>query len=127
MSFLSSQSSKCNYHFGSVTCHNLHLLDKGSVTQATNVITGVELPSRTGLIRTVNGIFSTGASASFTAAHPSINIDSIIFASIGSYNGTGIPNVRVSSFSAGSCTLTISNVSTTNTLNAPITIAYQIL
>lgn len=124
----SSQSSKCHYHFGSVTCQTLHLLGKASVTQGTNVITSVNLPSHVGLIRTVNFTQTTGASASFSAAHPSINNESIIFANIASYSGiNGIPLLRVSSFSAGSCTLTISNASTTNSISGVITIAYQIL
>lgn len=123
-----SHSAKCNFHFGSVTCQNLNILDKSSVTQATNIITGVQLSSPIGLIKTASDTMVTGASASFTIAHPSINNNSVIFACIGSYIGNAIPHVRVSSFSAGSSTLTISNISTVNSMSGTsLSIAYQII
>lgn len=123
-----SHSAKCTYHFGSITTNRIRLLDKGSVTQASSLTTGVDLPAPVGVIRTFSGTtMITGASISFSAAHPSINSDSIVFTSIVSYNGVGIPQIRVASFSAGSCTLTLSNPSHINSLTTPVTIAYRIM
>jgi hypothetical protein len=127
----SSHSAKCTYHFGSVisgsvSADNLYL-DKGSVTQATSIITGVTLPKPVGLIRTVTSTLGPLSSTQFKAQHSSIKSDSILFASVGAYSGDGIPYVNVVSYSAGSSTISISNLSTGGSLTQPVTIAYQIL
>lgn len=123
----SSKSAKLAYNFGSVTTNSLHLLGKGSVTQATSITTGVQLPAPVGVIRTVNTNLGALSSTYFKAEHSSIVSDSIIFTSIGSYGGNNLPYVSVVSFSTGSCTLGLSNISTAGSLSAPVTIAYQIL
>jgi hypothetical protein len=131
MSSSSSKSAKLAYHFGtvttdSVTTDSLQILGKGSVTQGTSMTTGVTLPAPLGVIRTVSSTLATNANISFTASHLSINMDSIIFASITGYTGQGQPSIRVSSQTEGSCVITLEN-NLAAVLNAPVTIAYQIL
>jgi hypothetical protein len=124
----SSQSAKCGYHFGSVTTKTLNLLGKGSVTQGTSITTGVELPARVGLVRTVSSTLVTGGSVNFTGSHVSINEDSIIFASIGAYSGNaGHPSIRISSQTQGSCVFTLQNSHKDSALNGVVTIAYNIV
>lgn len=122
----SSKSAKLDYNFGSVTTNSLQLLGKGSVTQGTSITTAVELPNLVGLIRTVSSTLVTSGNVNFTGTNASIKADSIIFASIAGYTGQGQPSVRVSSQTEGSCVFTLQN-SVAAVLNAPVTIAYQIL
>lgn len=123
----SSKSAKLDYNFGSVTTNSVSILGKGSVTQGTSITTGVQLPAPVGVIRTVNTNLGALTSTYFKAEHSSIVSDSIIFTSIGSYGGNNLPYVSVVSFSTGSCTLGLSNISTAGSLSAPVNIAYQII
>ena len=132
MSSAQSKSAKLAYHFGSVTTDSvttdsLHLLGKGSVTQGTNITTGVELPNLVGRVRTVSSTLVTGGSASFSGSHVSINTDSIILSSVSAYSGPGHPSVRISSQSQGSCLFTLQNSHKDSALDGVVTIAYQIL
>lgn len=127
MSSSSSWSSKLHYNFGSVSANRFNVLDKGSVTQGTSITTSVQLPAPVGVIRTVNTNLGALTSTYFKAEHSSIVSDSIIFTSIGSYGGNNLPYVSVVSFSTGSCTLGLSNISTAGSLSAPVTIAYNII
>ena len=133
MSSSTSKSAKLAYHFGSVitdsvTTDSLHLLGKGSVTQGTNITTGVNLPNLVGRVRTVSSTLVTGGSVSFSGSHVSINTDSIILSSVSAYSGNvGHPSVIISSQSQGSCLFTLQNSHKDNALNGVVTIAYQIL
>lgn len=133
MSSAQSKSAKLAYHFGSVTTDSvttdsLHLLGKGSVTQGTNITTGVNLPNLVGRVRTVSSTLVTGGSVSFSGSHVSINTDSIILSSVSAYSGNaGHPSVRISSQSQGSCLFTLQNSHKDGALDGVVTIAYQIL
>jgi len=127
MSSSSSWSSKLHYNFGSVSANRFNVLDKSSVTQATSITTGVTLGSLVGTITTVNAAIATFGNATFTATHPSINMNSIVFTSIGAYSGNGIPSVRVLNQTQGSCQITIHNSHNANPTNAAVTIAYNII
>jgi hypothetical protein len=131
MSSSSSKSAKLAYHFGtvttdSVTTDNLYL-DKGSVTQASSITTSVTLPKPVGLVRTVSSTLAALTSTQFKINYDYIDSNSVIFASVGAYSGTGIPYISVVSYSTGSSTLGLSNLSTGGALNGPVTVAYQIL
>ena len=85
----------------------------GSVAQATNQTTGVELNESAGLIATQAVTLAKHVSSQFTLTNSKITASSCVFVCVAGFAGTattqGIPQVAVSNISNGSCRICISN------------------
>lgn len=101
--------------------------DQGSVTQATNITTGVTLNNRVGTITTVSSTLAADASAIFTLTNSNITATSRIFLSVTyATAATGMPYATVSSKTAGSAVIELTNVGTA-VLNAVVGIDFLVL
>lgn len=104
------------------------LLQKAEVTQITSATTAVTANGGAVAITTVSLTTAAGASFTFTLNNSWIQNGSFLFAQIGAYSGTvgtnGIPIVTVvnntSPTTAGTCTITVSNVAASNALSGTL-------
>ena len=83
----------------------------GAVTQATNKSTGVTLNKRCGQITMNNASLSAAAEVSFTLTNSTISATDVVMICIGSGATAGAYNVQCDAVAAGSCRISIGNMS----------------
>jgi hypothetical protein len=104
------------------------ILDKGVVTQATNINTAVTINKSAGIITTVNSTLEPNGNASFSVNNYEVKADSVVLGNIVNYNGTqGAPFARIQNVTSGSFTVALRNVDDTNALNGSLKFAYTVL
>ena len=104
------------------------ILDKGVVTQATNINTAVTINKSAGIITTVNSTLEPNGNASFIVNNYEVKADSVVLGNIVNYNGTqGAPFARIQNVTSGSFTVALRNVDDTNALNGSLKFAYTVL
>ena len=100
--------------------------DKGTVTQASSITTGVTLSNANGVVTTVSSTLAADTSANFTITNTKVTTASNIQVSA-TYAGTqGAVAVNVVSVSSGSFVLKVLNLSSTQALNAAIKINFLV-
>lgn len=104
---------------------NSLVTDKGTVTQATSITTGVTLNSLNGKVTTVASTLAADASASFVVTNSKVLATSLIVPSVFYAGSTGVVNVNITAQAAGSFTVKITNVGTA-VLNATVTIGFLV-
>lgn len=123
-----SKSNRTNEFAGHFSTDTLSIRDKSSVTQATNIATGVTLNSQSGRIITTSASTAAQSAQSFTVSNVNIKTDSIVLSNIIGYNGsTGLPQVYVDDIISGSFKIVIQNNSTSAALNGSLNIGYVCL
>ena len=123
-----SKESKCNHFSGNFSANTVSIRDKETVTQLTNIGTGVNLTSQAGVIVTRSATAGVQSTQSFTATNTNVKTDSIILTNIIGYDGsTGLPQVYVDDIISGSFKVTIQNNSTSESLNGVLKIGYLTL
>ena len=103
--------------------------DKGTVTQATSITTGVTLDKPAGAITTVSTTLAAGASAGgvFTLTNSYITTSSVILTNcLQGATGSSV-NALVSNITNGSCDILLTNVGGTTTAAAAITIHFLVI
>jgi hypothetical protein len=105
---------------------------KGTVTQATNITTGVTLNATNGRITTQAATAAAGASQTFTVSNNLVSAGSVILLTIQDYAGTfttnGIPIVNVDNVVADtSFDIVVSNGHSANALNGALIIGFLVL
>lgn len=94
-----------------MTDGTLALNDGGTVTQATNKQTGVQLNTHTGQITMNNESLAAGAETTFTVTNSEVEALDIILVNHGSAGTTGSYMVQANNIAAGSFDITVTNVS----------------
>jgi hypothetical protein len=99
---------------------------QGAVTQLTSKSTGVTLNESMGQI-TMNGAqLNTLTNVTFTLTNNLISVKDVIILNVGAGATSGAYNCWISSMSAGTCTITLRNISASNLLEA-VVINYAII
>ena len=101
------------------------LYDKGTVTQLTNITTGVTLNTHCGVITTVSSTLGSLLEATFTVTNSVVKPDSVILVST-QYVGTGHGDAGVGTIGTGTFTITVANPSLV-ALNSVLKIHYMII
>ena len=101
------------------------LYNKGTVTQATSITTGVTVNAPVGVITTVSSTLASLAEATFTVTNSSATASSVILLST-EYIGGGHADAGVESRAAGSFNITVANQGSV-ALDAVIKIHYIII
>jgi len=103
------------------------ITEKGTVTQATSISTGVTINKQSGVITTV--ALTTAADTdcgSFTVTNNKCYSDSVI--DVGVLNsGTGAPIVTITSVSNGSFVVKLRNVHSATALNSALSLHFNII
>ena len=97
---------------------DVNLLDGGTVTQDTNKSTGVTLDTTTGQITMNNATLNAGVEVTFTLTNSKIGAESVIIVHHGSAGTAGSYLAQCTLVAAGSCSITVSNVSAGNLTEA---------
>lgn len=84
---------------------------QGAVTQATSKSTGVTLNKSSGQITTNAANLATVTNVTFTLTNSLISIKDVIILNVGSGATSGAYNCWISSMNAGTCTITLRNIS----------------
>jgi hypothetical protein len=84
---------------------------QSAVTQATSISTGVTLNAYSGAITTVSQTVAGGAEASFTLTNNKIAATDVVVACIKTHTSAGLFFVACTAVAAGSCQLTLTNLS----------------
>lgn len=84
----------------------------GAVTQLTDKTTGVTLNKRSGAITTHDNSLAAGAEVSFTLTNSTIAATDVVVVCIKSGGTAGAYNVVVDAVAAGSCQISLTNLST---------------
>jgi len=84
------------------------LLDRGTVTQATSITTGVTLNQRSGVITTVSSTLAADADAAFVVTNSYVKSDSVIVLTCLN-TGAGIATAQISAIADGSFTVLLAN------------------
>lgn len=98
----------------------------GTVTQATNKATGVTINELSGQITTNNASLSAAAEVSFVVTNSTVAATDVVVASIASGGTLGAYSTQVSATSAGSFTITLSNL-TGGSLGEALVINYAVI
>jgi hypothetical protein len=101
------------------------LYNKGTVTQATSITTGVTLNAPVGVITTVSSTLASLAEATFTVTNSFAKADSVILVST-EYVGAGHGDAGVALRANGSFQITVANQGSV-ALDAVIKIHYMII
>jgi hypothetical protein len=100
---------------------------EGSVTQATSKSTGVTLNYSTGTITMNNAALATVTNVSFTLTNSYISTnDTVILTQVSGAASPGSYNVWVSSLAAGSCVITVRNI-TAGTLSEALVLNFALI
>ena len=83
----------------------------GTVTQATSKSTGVTLNKSAGQITTNNASLANATNVTFTLTNSTITAKDVVVLSVGSGATAGAYNCWISGKTAGSCTITLRNIS----------------
>lgn len=102
-------------------------LDKGTVTQTTNITTSVTLNKAAGVITTVSSTLAANTSATFTVNNSVVKADSVVLGNVVNYGGTGSVTAHVHSVAAGSFSVVLRNVHDSAALNAAVKFAFSVL
>lgn len=105
------------------------LYHTANVTQGTSITTGVTVDALNGIITTVSSTLAADAKTSFTVTNPNVVAGSKILVSCEYTDGpnSGIPVVGVTSISAGSFKVVLSNGSSLDPLNNVVKVHYLII
>ena len=128
-----SKSGLSNKEFGVVTSglvntNQIAYSNKGSVTQAGSLTSGVTLNSPVGAIRTVSTTLGTAGNSMFTCANSVVTASKYVMANIIDYSGsTGVPSIIVDNITKGSFAINVRNSHPIQSLNGSLAIAFQIL
>ena len=93
---------------------------QGSVTQGTSKSTGVALNASMGQITMDNATLNTLTNVTFTLTNNLISVKDVIILNVGSGATSGAYNCWISSMSAGTCTITVRNISGGNLSEAVV-------
>jgi hypothetical protein len=101
------------------------LYNKGTVTQATSITTGVTVNTASGVITTVSSTLASLAEATFTVTNSVVKPGSVILVST-EYLGTGHADAGVATIGTGTFDITVANQGSV-ALNSVIKIHYIII
>jgi hypothetical protein len=93
---------------------------QGSVTQGTSKSTGVTLNASMGRITMDSATLNTLTNVTFTLTNSLISVKDVIILNVGSGATSGAYNCWISSMSAGTCTITVRNISGGNLSEAVV-------
>tara|TARA_R110000868_G_C10364061_1_gene717649 strand:+ start:22 stop:426 length:405 start_codon:yes stop_codon:yes gene_type:complete len=96
------------------------LAGQGAVTQETSKSTGVTVNASMGQITTNGATLNTLTNVTFTLTNRLISAKDVIILNVGSGATSGAYNCWISSMSAGTCTITLRNISGGNLSEAVI-------
>jgi hypothetical protein len=99
---------------------------QGSVTQGSSKSTGVTLNESMGQITMNNATLNTLTNVTFTLTNNLISAKDVIILNVGSGATSGAYNCWISSMSAGTCTITLRNISGGN-LSEAVVINFAII
>lgn len=99
---------------------------KGTVTQATSLVTPVTLDTAAGVITTFTATTAIGAVEAFTVNNSSVLADSVVLVTVTTYTGLSIVNAIVNNVVAGAFDIVVQNIGAA-ILNAPLVISYVVL
>ena len=106
-------------------------INSGTVTQSTNLQTGVTLNKHSGIITTATASTAGSSCESFPFVNDKMLGTECMFVSVRKYSGTfganGIPVVSATSFGEGTATITVCNVHPSNSLSGTIEINFVII
>lgn len=106
----------------------LECQDRGTVTQATSITTGVTLNKLAGTITTVSQTLAAGAEATFTVTNSEVAATDIPVVALKSTASAGGPfMLAVTAVAAGSFDITITNPSAATAGNNTLVINFAIL
>jgi hypothetical protein len=93
---------------------------QGAVTQGTSKSTGVTLNASMGRITMDSATLNTLTNVTFTLTNSLISVKDVIILNVGSGATSGAYNCWISSMSAGTCTITLRNISGGNLSEAVV-------
>jgi hypothetical protein len=93
---------------------------QGAVTQATSKSTGVTVNASMGRITTDSATLNTLTNVTFTLTNNLISVKDVIILNVSSGATSGAYNCWISSMSAGTCTITLRNISGGNLSEAVV-------
>jgi hypothetical protein len=93
---------------------------QGAVTQGTSKSTGVTVNASMGQITTDSATLNTLTNVTFTLTNSLISAKDVIILNVGSGATSGAYNCWISSMSAGTCTITLRNISGGNLSEAVV-------
>ena len=93
---------------------------QGAVTQGTSKSTGVTLNASMGQITMDSATLNTLTNVTFTLTNSLISVKDVIILNVGSGATSGAYNCWISSMSAGTCTITVRNISGGNLSEAVV-------
>ena len=93
---------------------------QGSVTQGSSKSTGVTLNASMGQITMDSATLNTLTNVTFTLTNNFISVKDVIILNVGSGATSGAYNCWISSMSAGTCTITLRNISGGNLSEAVV-------
>ena len=102
------------------------LAGQGAVTQGSSKSTGVTLNTSMGRITTDSATLNTLTNVTFTLTNNLISVKDVIILNVSSNATSGAYNCWISSMSAGTCTITLRNISGGN-LSEAVVINFAII
>jgi len=99
---------------------------QGAVTQGTSKSTGVTVNASMGRITTDSATLNTLTNVTFTLTNNLISVKDVIILNVSSGATSGAYNCWISSMSAGTCTITLRNISGGN-LSEAVVINFAII
>ena len=102
------------------------LSGQGAVTQGSSKSTGVTLNASMGRITTDSATLNTLTNVTFTLTNSLISVKDVIILNVSSGATSGAYNCWISSMSAGTCTITLRNISGGN-LSEAVVINFAII
>ena len=93
---------------------------QGAVTQGTSKSTGVTVNASMGRITTDSATLNTLTNVTFTLTNNLISVKDVIILNVSSGATSGAYNCWISSMSAGTCTITVRNISGGNLSEAVV-------
>ena len=114
--------------FGSINTGRVTFTNKGSVTQATSLTSGVTLHSPAGSITTISTSLEASETLSFICTNACVTATNFVFANIIDYAGsTGTPSVIVDNITRGSFAINVRNNHPVNTLNGSLKVGFFVV
>ena len=124
-----SKSALVTKDFSTINASSINIVDKQYITQTGSITTSVGLDAPVGFITTVSTTIPTGGSTSFTFNNASIIAQSMLLINTQNYTGgtNGSLKLAVNNVTLGSAVITLSNSSTTSSVNGVATIGFHII
>lgn len=101
--------------------------DGGTVTQATDITTGVTLSKESGQITTVSSTLAAGAEATFQVTNTLVTALDTVICNLASTSSAGTPIAVVTAVAAGSFDITIANLHASAALDNTMVINFAIV